>query len=319
MRQTYLPLREECVNNSGETIVVFGGTGQQGGSVARALRLDGWRVRALVRDTTSKKAKMLVAQGIETVQGDLADSSSIQAAMAGADGVFSVQPSSGQGAAYGVTDEDEVRYGKLVADIAVASGVHYFVYSSANAAGPTATGIGHFDSKSEIEAHIRRLSFSSTIIRPSAFMEILALPGMGLDRGEFSFLMKPDQAMQFIAVEDIGKIVASIFASPAKFRSRTFEIAGDVVTGNELAEKFTRASGRQITYHRFPDELLEQNPFLGGLAGLVDQGRLAGNADIAALRMEFPRLLTMDAWLEGAGRPALLAAIQTASSGVALR
>jgi uncharacterized protein YbjT (DUF2867 family) len=310
---------ETYLNFQDKNILVLGATGQQGGSVANALRAENWRVKALVRDASTDKARALAARGIEPVLGDLADMRSIQAAMAGAYGVFSVQPSSGQGEAYGVTDEDEIRYGKAVADAAVASGVQHLVYSSANAAGPTKTGIGHFDTKSEIEQHIRGLDILNTVIRPSAFMEILTLPGMGLDQGAFSFFMRPDQPMQFIAVEDIGRIVAGIFADPATFGSRTIEIAGDAVTGAELAQKFSRTAERPIAYHRFPDSLLEQNAFLGGLARLVDQGRLAGHADITSLRQEFPGLLTMDEWLAGAGKPALLAAIQAGSSEVALR
>ena len=310
---------ETYVMSQDRTVLVFGATGQQGGSVADALRSNGWRVKALVRDTNTPKTEALVAQGIELVRGELADRQSLQTAMADTYGVFSVQPSSGQGAAYNVTDEDEIRYGKAVADIAVANGVHHLVYSSVNAAGPTLTGMGHFDTKIEIEEYIRGLDILSTVIRPSAFMEILTLPGMGLDKGAFTFFMRPDQPMQFIAVEDIGKIVAGIFAVPAKFGSQTIEIAGDTVTGAELAEKFSRTAERPITYHRFPDSLLEQDAFLGGLARLIDQGRLAGNADIASLREEFPGLLTMDEWLAGAGKPALLAAIQADGGEVALR
>ncbi len=310
---------ETDLKSPAKTVLVFGATGQQGGSVATALRSTGWRVKALVRDLDADKAKALAAQGIDLVRGDLTDIQSIQAAMTNTYGVFSVQPSSGQGAAYGVTDEDEILYGTQIAEIAVASSVRHLVYSSANAAGPTKTGIGHFDTKSEIEAYIRGLNISSTIIRPSAFMEILTLSGMGLDRGEFSFFMQPDQSMQFIAVEDIGKIVAGIFVDPAKFEAQTIEIAGDTVTGTELAEKFSRTAERQIVYHRFPDSLLEQNAFLSGLARLVDLGRLAGNADVTSLRQEFPELLTMDEWLAGAGRSALLAAIQADGGEVALR
>lgn len=302
-----------------KTILVFGATGQQGGAVATALRSAGWRVSALVRDATSAKSAALTAQGIELVRGDLAEPPSVQAAMAGAYGVFSVQPSSGQGAAHGVTDEDEIRYGKAVADSVVATGVQHLVYSSANAAGPTKTGMGHFDTKSEIERYIRGLPIVSTIIRPSAFMEILTLPGMGLDTGTFAFFMHANQPMQFIAVADIGKIVAGIFADPATWASRTIEIAGDAVTGAELADKFSRTAERPITYRRFADSLLEQDAILGGLALLVEQGRLAGTADVAALRKDFPGLLTMDAWLAGAGKVALLAALQADGGDVALR
>jgi uncharacterized protein YbjT (DUF2867 family) len=306
------------VNSQAKTVLVFGATGQQGGSVATALRSNGWGVKALVRDPSTARAQALAAQGIELVRGDLADIQSIQAAMVGVYGVFSVQPSSGQRAS-GVTDEDEVRYGSAVADIAVANGIEHLVYSSANAAGSTKTGIGHFDTKSEIETYVRGLNIVSTIIRPSAFMEILTLPGMGLDKGEFAFFMQPDRSMQFIAVEDIGKIVAGIFAAPAQFGAQTIEIAGDSVTGTELAAKFSRIAERPITYYRFPDSLLKQNAFLGGLARLVDLGRLAGNADVTSLRTQFPGLLTMDEWLTGVGRSALLAAIQADGAEVALR
>jgi uncharacterized protein YbjT (DUF2867 family) len=184
-----------------KTVLVFGASGRQGGAVARALRSDGWGVRALVRNKDSDKAKALAPLGIELVRGDFEDQQSIRDAINGIYGVFSVQPSSGQGAAYGATDANEIRYGKAVADIAIERGVQHLVYSSSNAAGPTRTGIGHFDSKIEIEEHIRRLPMVSTIVRPSTFMEILTLPGLGLEKGEFTFFMRPDQLMQFIAVD----------------------------------------------------------------------------------------------------------------------
>ncbi|MDE1186268.1 MAG: NmrA/HSCARG family protein [Pantoea sp.] len=311
---------ETIVDRQGKTILVFGATGQQGGAVAAALRAQGWPVTALVRDVDSAKARALATSGVALARGDLADRSSIEAAMAGVYGVFSVQPSSGQSVADGgVTDAEEIRYGSDIADIAKASGVKHLVYTSVNAAGPEKTGMGHFDSKSRIEAHIAGLDIASTIIRPSAFMEILMLPGMGLDQGMFSFAMQPDQPMQFIAVEDIGRIVAGIFADPATFTGRTIEIAGDALTGNELAGRLSQAAGRPIRYLRFPDSLLDDNLFLAGLVALVDDGRLAGNADLAALRRDFPGLLTMEQWLETTGKPLLLAAMEADGGPIALR
>ncbi|GAB1582911.1 NmrA/HSCARG family protein [Phyllobacterium phragmitis] len=302
-----------------KTVLVFGATGQQGGAVARALRSTGWHVRALVREPTGEKAKMLEARGVELHKGSFLDVVSLGTAMSGVYGVFSVQPSSGQGAAYGVTDEEEVRYGKTVADMAMKHGVEHFVYTSAGAAGKGKTGLGHFDSKTEIEAHIRDLPFRSTIVRPAAFMEMLMLPGMGLDQGTFSFFMRPDQAMQFIAVNDIGKIVASIFADPGRFAGQTIEIAGDEVTGSGMQETLSRAAGRTITYNRFSDSLLDQNTFLGRLAALVDDGRCAGAADIDALRNDFGALTTLDAWLSGPGKPLLDTALRAQDAPVALR
>ncbi|WP_347555733.1 NmrA/HSCARG family protein [Robbsia sp. KACC 23696] len=303
----------------GKTVLVIGATGQQGGAVASALRQAGWPVRALVRDPHSAKAEALAASGVALVQGDLSDNASLRRAMVGAHGVFSVQPSSGQGAAYGVSDEDEIRYGKAVADIALESGVRHLVYTSVNAAGPEKTGMGHFDSKSEIEAYIRTLAIDSTIVRPAGFMELLMLPGMGLDQGIYTSFLGWDQKGQFIAAHDIGKIVATIFRNADAFIGQTIEIAGDETTGRKLQESLSRAAGKTIHYHRFPDALLQENRFLGRLVELIDDGRLAGNADIDALKETFGPLLSFDAWLAGPGKPLFEAALNSADAPLALR
>ena len=123
---------------------------------------------------------------IEVVQGDFNDEASIRSAMTGVYGRVQCSAEFGAGwRAYGVSDEDEIRYGTMIADIAAQVGVSHLVYTSVNAAGPEKTGMGHFDSKSQIEAHIRSLDISSTIIRPAGFMELLMLPGLGLDQDAY--------------------------------------------------------------------------------------------------------------------------------------
>jgi uncharacterized protein YbjT (DUF2867 family) len=306
------------MTNINKTVVVLGATGQQGGSVAAALRTDGWAVRAVVRDPSGHRARSLSADGVETVRGDLGDPESLRAAFADAHGVFSVQPSSGQAGA-GVTDEDEFRFGTTVAEIAERCGVAHLVYSSTVAAGPTPTGVAHLDVKSRVEAHVRNLDITSTIIRPATFMEILLLPGMGLDRGHLSFLMRPDQAMQLIAVRDIGRIVAAVFGSSDRYAGRTMEIAGDALTGKALSEHLAQAAGRPISYSRLPATLLAQDDILGRTAALVDSGRLVGNANLDALRAEFPFLLRFGRWLTGPGAGLLEEALRSAGTGVALR
>ncbi|MFJ4963602.1 NmrA/HSCARG family protein [Streptomyces sp. NPDC088729] len=299
------------------TVVVLGATGQQGGSVAAALRADGWAVRAVVRDPSGHRARSLSAAGVETVRGDLGDPRSLRTAFSGAHGVFSVQPNSGQ-AGSGVTDEDEVRFGTAVADIAERCGVAHLVYSSAVTAGST-TGVDHLDTKNRVEAHVRSLDVVGTIIRPATFMELLLTPGTGLDRGHLSFLMRPDQTMRFIAVRDIGRIVAAVFGSPGRYAGRTMEIAGDALTGRALAEHLTRAAGRPISYSRLPTALLSQDEVLGKVAALVDDGRLAGSANLDALRAAFPFLLRFDRWLAGPGAGLLDEALRSPDAGLAPR
>jgi uncharacterized protein YbjT (DUF2867 family) len=306
------------MTNIDKTIVVLGATGKQGGSVVAALLADGWAVRAVVRDPSSHRARSLSADGVETVRGDLGDPESLRAAFADAHGVFSVQPSSGQAGA-DVTDDDEFRFGTTVAETAERCGVAHLVYSSTVAAGPTPTGVAHLDVKSRVEAHVRNLDIASSIIRPATFMEILLLPGMGLDRGHLSFLMRPDQAMQFIAVRDIGRIVAAVFGSSDRYAGRTMEIAGDALTGTALSEHLAQAAGRPISYSRLPAPLLAQDETLGRTAALVDSGRLVGNANLDALRAEFPFLLRFGRWLTGPGAGLLEEALGSAGTGVALR
>ncbi|MFD2793466.1 NmrA/HSCARG family protein [Promicromonospora vindobonensis] len=290
------------------TIAVLGATGQQGGSVTAALLADGWTVRAVVRDPSGERARSLAAAGVEIVRGDLADPQSLRAAFVGVHGVFSVQPSSGQ-AGTGLSDEDEVRYGTTVAEAAQHSGVAHLVYSSMIAAGPTPTGVRHFDVKSRIEDRVRSLDTDSTIIRPATFMELLLTPGMGLDRGALTFLMRPEQEMQFIAVRDIGRVVAEVFDAPERFADRTVEIAGDALTGNAIAHQLAHVAGRPITYNRLPQAVLEQDDVLARSAALVDDGRLAGSADLAELRTAFPFLLRFDRWLAGPAKALLTDAL----------
>ncbi|MBB2926679.1 NmrA/HSCARG family protein [Paraburkholderia silvatlantica] len=307
-------------NTSGnKRILVFGATGQQGGAVASSLLEKGWHVRALVRNPDSVRAQTLAASGVELSQGDFSDVTSLKTAMTGVYGVFSVQPSSGQGAVYGVSDADEVRYGKTIAEIAMNAGVQHLVYTSVNAAGSTKTGMGHFDSKAEIEAYIQSIGIFHTIVRPAGFMELLMLPGMGLDKGIFTSFVRPDQNGQVIATQDIGMIVATIFGDPNRFANQTIEIAGDTVTGASLQDSLSRAAGKPITYHRFPDSLLRENAFLGRLAALFDDGRLAGNADIASLTSTFGPLLSFDAWLAGPGKSLFEAALNAKDTTLALR
>lgn len=294
-----------------QTILVFGATGQQGGAVTKALLNNGWKVRAIVRNPQSDKALALQNAGVELVKGDLNDAQSIYDAMKGAYGVFSVQPSSGQGAMYGVRDEDEVHYGIQIADIAVESGVHHLVYSSTDAIGDAPTGMGHFDSKARIEKHVRTLPISTTIVRPAAFMEMLLMPGFGLDQGRFNFFMQPEQSMQLLALEDLGLIVAAVFAEPEYFSGTTFAVASDNVTGLDIETAFSEVAGRQITYSRFHDDVLASNSFLAKLTDLLDTGVLAGTANLKELQSINPELRSFKSWLEESGRSAFLEALGT--------
>lgn len=296
--------------------LVFGATGQQGGAVARALRTKGREVRGFVRDPDSAQAGALRRDGISLAVGDLFDRASIDHAMRGVKGVFSVQASSPSGL---LSDEQEVLQGKAIADSALAAGVEHLIYSSSGAAGKGTTGMGHFDSKSQIEEHVRSLQMVATITRPASFMEMMMLPGMGLNNDVFHFFMRPDQPMQMIALHDLGRINAHILCHPERYAGKDFELAGQALTGHDLQRAFSSAAGRPIRYQRFPDALLTDNTFLRKLTALMDDGILAGLADIPELEREFGQMLTLESWLSGPGKPLFEAALNAPKADIALR
>jgi uncharacterized protein YbjT (DUF2867 family) len=230
-------------------VLVTGATGKQGGAVARQLLARGLQVRALVRDRRTQPAQAIASRGVELVRGDLGDRTSVENALQGVTGVFSVQ------ALGSVTDE--VRQGILLADLSKAAGVNHFVYSSVAAAGEK-TGIPHFESKWQIEEHIRKIGLPNTIIRPVFFMENWNYQRDAILSGTVNLPLDPVRKLQQIAVEDIGVFAAMAFADPSKWIGRAIDLAGDDLSMLETAGVFSEVLGRKINYVQIPwDKALE--------------------------------------------------------------
>lgn len=281
------------IDKTGKIILVMGATGKQGGATARHLLADGWQVRALTRHTTSAAAQALANAGAEVVAGDMDDRDSLDAAMQGVYGVFSVQAS-----------VDEVRQGKNVADAASAAGIRHFVYSSVQSAEDLAR-VGGDGNKWEIEQYIRALGLPATILRPPLFMENFIDPHMsqsyGLPSGKFAIAFQPDVTMGLIAVDDIGAFAALAFEHPAEYLGQTIEIAGDALTPPQVAAALSRATGRAISYVQIPIETLRQQNLK--IARTFDFLNEAGyTTDISALRRQHRGLMDFDAWLKKEGR-----------------
>ncbi|HAU77935.1 MAG TPA: NmrA family protein [Agrobacterium sp.] len=295
------------MTNSKHPILVFGATGRQGGSVAKALLKAGWPVRALVPDSTKAASLQLRNSGVELVQGSFEETKVVRTAMKDAYGVFSVLPAS-------LAAEDEVRHGISIADIAAETGVNHFVYSSGASVGNELTGVPRFDAKPRIEAHIRQLDMTTTIIRPMIFMEMLVRPGFGLDEGRLVSLIRSDHSIQLTAVEDIGRFVAAVLADKSRFGGATLKIASDRLTGRELAVILREAIGRPIAYERFPEDVLAANADLAHMAESLEDGPLAEQVDLELMREINPDLLTFRSWLARSGRRSLDAALSVSAS-----
>lgn len=286
------------MDGSRSAILVFGATGRQGGSVARALLRAGRPVRALVRDADAPAARALRKAGVDLRQGSFADADALRRAMRGAHGVFSVLPGD-------LPDGEEVRVGCMIGDVAAEGGVAHLVYSSGASVGNEPTGVPRFDAKPAIEAHIRSLPVAATIVRPMIFMDMLLRPGHGLDQGRYTFFLKPDQAMQLVAVDDVGSFVAAIFTEAARFAGRTVTLASDTVTGRDLQAILSEAAGQSIRYERFPAATLAAHPDLAHMSRSLEDGPLADHVDLAAMRAINPNLTSFRAWIDASGRETL--------------
>ncbi len=274
-------------------ILVLGVSGKQGGTVARHLLAKGFRnVQALVRTAESPTAGLLAEQGITLVLGDLDDSASLVAAMHDAYGVFAVLPLDQFG------PQVEIRRGTSVAEAAKAAQVQHFIYSSA-AGADRSEGVADFSAKYVVEEHIRAPGLPASMVRPAAFMEnVLTFEHPRLVDGVavFRVAIHPETRRQMIAVDDIGMIVADLFARPDHSIGQTLEIAGDELTGLQMADIYTKVTGQPARYEEQPIE--EVQAFNRDFAKmLVWQNDHSFGADLAQLRAAYPNLSTFEAWL----------------------
>jgi uncharacterized protein YbjT (DUF2867 family) len=283
---------------SDRTVLVTGATGRQGGSVVRYLLAGGWRVRALTRDPNARAAKALADRGVELVKADLEDPASLAAAVRGVYGVYSVQDFWAVGA------RREVVQGKNLADAAKNAGVEHFVYSSVGGA-ERSSGIDHWESKWEIEKHVRKLGLPATVLRPAGFMEnyYIEQVEIGILKGRLVDPIRADKPYQTIAADDIGAFAAFSFGRPQELIGVELEIAGNELTNPQAAEVFSRVLGKRVTFQKLPMPIVRL--VLG--KEFYQMFRWFNNAgfqaNIGELRRRYPQvqLQTLEQWLYNEG------------------
>jgi uncharacterized protein YbjT (DUF2867 family) len=273
-------------------VLVTGATGKQGGAVAEALLARGHQVRALTRSSASSAANRLREQGVEIAVGDFTDHDSLVRATRGVDAVYVMSTPFEQGA------EKEAAQGITITDAAKAAGAAHLIYSSAAGAN-RATGVPHFESKYEVEKHLQASSVPYTIVAPVSFMEDLLQPWSlpSLRQGKLAMALPATRALQQVAVADIGAFVAAVIERGDTVFGRRFDIAGDVLTGEEAAGILSRVTGRKVHYEGFsPDVLRAQSEDLALMFEWFDTTEYA--TDIESLRRDFPEVKwhTFEEW-----------------------
>jgi len=275
-------------------VAVTGATGRQGGAVARHLLADGWPIRAVTRRPDGPAARALAALGADVVRADMMHKTELMQAFRGVYAVYSVQNFMPDG-----TDA-EITQGRNVADAAKACGVEHIVYSSAGT-GATDTGIGSWNSKLTVEAHIKALELPLTVLRPMAFMELMTDKGYVPPVSTWSLmprLMGPDRPVGWIGVDDLGAIAARAFAEPDRFVGAQLSLAADVQSVSQCRQIWYEVYGRPP--RRIPMPVWMFKRFVG--SDLINMWRWLRTAefgiDPTTTRSLLPSALTIREWLD---------------------
>jgi uncharacterized protein YbjT (DUF2867 family) len=264
-------------------ITVFGATGAQGGGLARAILADKageLAVRAVTRKPDSDSAKALAAAGAEVYVADLDDAASVHRAMNGAFGAFCVTNFWEH-----FSPEKELAQAATLADAAAKAGVKHVVWSTLEdtraffplgSRMPVLMGkynVPHFDAKGEANKLFTG-RVPTTLVNTSFYWDNLIHFGMGPKKGPDGVLAitlpMADKKLSGIAVEDIGKCVHGIFKGGVANVGKTFGLAGEHLTGAQMAAALTRALGQAVRYNAVTPE-----QFRGfGFPGAEDMGNM---------------------------------------------
>lgn len=305
-------------------ITVFGATGAQGGGVARAILGDPhseFTVRAVTRDKNSEKAEALRQMGAEVFEADIDDTESMRRALEGAYGAYFVTFFWNHFSA-----EKETAEAKNMAEAAKAAGLKHVIWSTLEDTRkfvplesdqmPTLHGkykVPHFDGKGEADHFFTDLQVPTTFLRASFYWDNLIYFGSGPKKGPDGklYLTFPlDNAkMAGIASEDIGKCAYAIFKRPDLI-GKTVGIAGGHLTGEEMAEALSKATGQEIRYNNVTPDTFRSFDFpgaddVGNMFQFYRDFEQECNTvrDVGFSRELNPELKTFDAWLkENAGK-----------------
>ena len=306
-------------------IAVVGATGAQGGGLVRAIMADPggpFTARALTRDVNSAKARALAALGAEVVATDVDDAASLERAFAGAYGAYCVTFFWDHFSA-----EREIAQARTMAQAAKDNALQHVIWSTfedtrklvplGDDRMPTLQGrfkVAHFDGKAEADAEFTSRNVPTTFLLTSFYWENFINFGAGPQRAPDGTLVLTfplgNSRLPSMASEDIGKVAYAIFRRGPEFIGKTVGIAGQHLTGTEMAEALSRALGEEVRYNDVPPDVYRGFGFPGAddLGNMFQYNRdfaaeFCGDRDVELTRALDPELQSFDEWLaRNAGR-----------------
>lgn len=294
------------MTKSATPILVTGATGAQGGATARELLAHGHRVRIMTRNPDSPAAQALIKAGAEVVRGDMGDAASVEAAMRGVAGVFSVQIPDMSGS------DNERLHGFTLVKAARKAGVRQFVHTSVTGTdGHTQFprwGTGYWSEKYwtdkwDIEEAVRNAGFEFwTVLRPAFMMENFAQTKAmfmfpHLQQGEIATALHANTRMQLIAADDVGAFARSAFEDPVKFNRKDIDLAAEAPTMGDVAATLSKVLGKKIVAIELtPEQAVAKGLFPGWVNSQEWSNEIGYRADIDALKSYGIPLTSLEQW-----------------------
>ena len=301
-------------------ITIFGATGAQGGGLAHAILQDkdsSFGVRAVTRDINSDKAKALAQLGAELVVADIDDRQSVENALRGAYGAFFVTFFWAHFSA-----EKEKAEAAIFVEAAKQANLKHIIWSTLEDTReyiplndqrmPTLQGqykVPHFDGKGESDKLFTAAGLPTTFLLASFYWDNFIYFGSGPKRGEDGKLALTlpigNAKMAGIAAEDIGKCAYGIFKKGTEMVGKRVGIAGEQLTGSEMAAGLTNALGEQVVYNKVPADVYRGFGFpgaddLGNMFQFYDEfeKELNKTRDVGMSKQLNPDLLSFEQWLK---------------------
>ncbi|MFC5270473.1 SDR family oxidoreductase [Adhaeribacter terreus] len=225
-----------------ETILITGATGTVGNQVVKKLSNLNVKVRAGVHSII--KGENLKYPNVELCEIEYHKPESLKAAFTGVDRIFMITPMS----------EDQVEIGKLLIDAAKEAGVKHVVrLSAAGAEAENGIQLGRWHR--EVEKYLEDSGLTYTILRPASFMQnFVNYYGNSIRTDNKIYLPLGHGKVSFIDARDIADVADCVLTSD-KFYNQALYITGpEALTGEEVAQAISEATGRQIEFVDVPED-----------------------------------------------------------------
>ena len=228
-----------------QSILLVGATGMLGAHIARELlALPDAHVRLLLRDTHDPEKtaglQSLRAMGAETVEGDLADRSSLDRATQGIEVIVSAV----QGGPEVIVDGQVA-----LAEAGKRNGARRMLPSDYAMDLFKATSGEHpmFDMRRQADERISKIGLEQINVLQGGFMDLF-MPGNGaidLEAGTVSFFGDGTRPVEVTSVADTARMIARV-ALDRSVPAGKFAFAGDRVSFREAGETVARLTGKTI-------------------------------------------------------------------------